>query len=172
MDTDGSGKIPADNVLAIGAAWTILVSTCGAAVTEVYWVRAMGIAFNPELMIVDPATFVVLVIVFKDIGAGEAFSCCRLACHALESKVASAGRKAVISGLVAILVSNFIGAALMMRVGSISIAVRRIGAAVDMETTSETVERIGDGVTDMMLAGSISTAERMTGGAAVEPVTM
>jgi len=122
-------------------------------------------------MIVDPATFVGLVIVFKDIGAGEAFSC-RLSCHALESKVASAGRKALNSGLVAILVSNFIGAELMMRAGSISIAVRRIGAGVDTETTSETVERIGDVVMDMMLAGSISTAERMTVGAAVEPVTM
>jgi len=58
----------------------------------------------------------------------------------------------------------------MTRAGSISIAVRRIGAGVDTETNSEAVEMIGDGVMDMMRAGSISTAERMSG-AGVEPVT-
>jgi len=84
-DTDGSGKIRVDNGLAIGAAElciTILDSTCGAAVAKAYWVRTAGKASNPELMIEGPM-FAVLVIVFKAIGAGEAFS--KLACHAVES---------------------------------------------------------------------------------------
>lgn len=169
-DTDDSGKIRVDIDLTIGAAElckTTFDSTCGAAVAKAYWVRTAGIASNPELMIVG-SIFVVLVIVFKAIGAGEAFS--KLDCHAFELKVASAGRKALNSGLVAILDSNFIGAASMMRAGSMSIAVRRIGAGVDTETNSEAVETIGDGVIDMMRAGSISTAVRMTG-AGVEPVT-
>jgi len=166
---DGSGKIRVDNGLAIGAELckTILDSTCGAAVAKAYWVRTAGKAVNPELMIVG-STFAVLVIVFKAIGAGEAFS--KLACHAVESKVASAGRKALNNGLAMILDSNFSGADSMMRVGSISIAERRIGAGVDTETNSEAVEMIGDGVMDMMRAGSISTAVRMSG-AGVEPVT-
>jgi len=113
------------------------------------------------VLVIEDPRFAVLVIVFMAIGAGEAFS--RLACHAVESKVVSVGRKAFNSGLVAILLSNFSGAVSMMRAGSISIAVRMIGAGVDTETNSEAVEMIGDGVMDTMRAGSISTAVRRIG---------